>query len=215
MKLLAARAAEITGCSLYFKKKCDYILPDSITKGSAAAVSSHKNELTNKIKAFSKCAKHAVKAGCNNLTTPSNMTTIPTKKDINPTPGNLDELTALKHFHGKSQSEAANLFFECPTYYEEDLKWMGSKAFAFYFPSMEPYLLSEASEDDSDIINALANTLQIRLKQDPQSIKGCLVPALRILDYISENMQKFNVDPTIYGNITVKLSNIINQIRLL
>ena len=46
-------------------------------------------------------------------TTPSNMTTIPTKKDINPTPGNLDELTALKHFHGKSQSEAANLFFEC------------------------------------------------------------------------------------------------------
>jgi len=53
-------------------------------------------------------------------TTPSNMTTIPTKKDINPTPGNLDELTALKHFHGKSQSEAANLFFECPTYYEED-----------------------------------------------------------------------------------------------
>lgn len=48
---------------------------------------------------------------------------------------------------------------------------MGSKAFAFYFPSMEPYLLSEASEDDSDIINALANTLQIRLKQDPQSIK--------------------------------------------
>lgn len=44
-------------------------------------------------------------------TTPSNMTTIPTKKDINPTPGNLDELTALKHFHGKSQSEAANLFF--------------------------------------------------------------------------------------------------------
>lgn len=80
-------------------------------------------------------------------------------------------------------------FFEYPTYYEEDLKWMGSKAFAFYFPSMEPYLLSEASEDDSDIINALANTLQIRLKQDPQSIKGCLVPALRILDYISENMQ--------------------------
>ena len=55
-------------------------------------------------------------------TTPSNMTTIPTKKDINPTPGNLDELTALKHFHGKSQSEAANLFFECPTYYEEDLQ---------------------------------------------------------------------------------------------
>ena len=67
LKLLTARAAEITGCSLYFKKKCDYILPGSITKGSAAAVSSHKNELTNKIKAFSKCAKHAVKAGCNNL----------------------------------------------------------------------------------------------------------------------------------------------------
>ena len=34
-------------------------------------------------------------------TTPSNMTTIPTKKDINPTPGNLDELTALKHIMKK------------------------------------------------------------------------------------------------------------------
>ena len=69
--------------------------------------------------------------------------------------------------------------------------------------------------EEADIINALANTLQIRLKQDPQSIKRCLVPALRILDYISDNMQKFNVDPTIYGNITVKVSNLINQIRLL
>lgn len=115
----------------------------------------------------------------------------------------------------KARAKPQIFFFEYPTYYEENLKWMGSKAFAFYFPSMEPYLLSEASEDDSDIINALVNTLQIRLKQDPQSIKGCLVPALRILNYISGNMQKFNVDPTIYGNITVKLSNIINQIRLL
>lgn len=143
------------------------------------------------------------------------MTTIPTTKDINPTLGNLDELTALEHFHGKTQNEAANLFFEYSTYYEEDLKWMGSKAFAFYFPSMEPYLLSEASEDDSDIINALVDTLQFRLKQDPQSIKECLAPVLRILDYISDNMRKFNVDTALYGNITVKLSNVINQIRLL
>ena len=43
-------------------------------------------------------------------TTPSNMTTIPTKKDINPTPGNLDELTALKHFHGKAR-EKPQIFF--------------------------------------------------------------------------------------------------------
>ena len=121
----------------------------------------------------------------------------------------------MEHFHGKSQNEAANIFFEYPTYYEEDLKWMGSKAFAFYFSSIEPYLLSEASEDDSDIINALVDTLQFRLKQDPQSIKECLAPALRILGYISDNMLKFNVDTTLYGNIAVKLSNIINQIRLL
>lgn len=66
-------------------------------------------------------------------TTPSNMTTIPTKKDINPTPGNLDELTALKHFHGKSQSEAANLFFEYPTYYEEDLNGWEVKHSLFTF----------------------------------------------------------------------------------
>lgn len=55
------------------------------------------------------------------------------------------------------------------------------------------------------------NTLQIRLKQDPQSIKGCLVPALRIRLYIGK-YAKFNVDPTICSMITVKLSNIINQI---
>ncbi|MEG0155989.1 MAG: hypothetical protein RR678_11540, partial [Lachnospiraceae bacterium] len=35
--------------------------------GVASAVSIHRNELTNKINAFAKCAMHAAKAGCSDL----------------------------------------------------------------------------------------------------------------------------------------------------
>ena len=140
--------------------------------------------------------------------------TLPSKADISPTSGvDLDEIAALEHFYGKNQSDATKLFFEDPLYYEEDLKWMGSKAFVFYFPSIEPYLLSKESEGDADIVNALIGTVKSRLEDDPLTIKECQTPVLRILTFVSEGLEKFQVDPAINGDVAGELSDLIDKVQ--
>jgi hypothetical protein len=141
---------------------------------------------------------------------------LPTKEDISPTSGaDLDERAALQHFFGKSQSEAASLFFESPEYFADDLMWMGRKAFAFYFPSLEPYITSKKSAGDADIINALIGTLKARLDDDPVSLRDCQAPALRILVYARENLGKFQSDPCINGNAADELSDLIERVKAL
>jgi hypothetical protein len=141
---------------------------------------------------------------------------LPTREDISPTSGvDLDERAALEHFFGKSQSEAAALFFESPEYFADDLMWMGRKAFAFYFPSLEPYITSQESAGDSDIINALLGTLKTRLDDDPVSIKDCRAPVLRMLVFARENLGKFQVDPCINGDVAGELSDLIEKVKAL
>jgi RHS repeat-associated protein len=47
--------AEIAGRELYLKKKCDYVLPGSIARGSARAESGHRIQVTVKKKALATC----------------------------------------------------------------------------------------------------------------------------------------------------------------
>lgn len=143
------------------------------------------------------------------------MMSIPTKEDISPSSElDLDERLALKHFFGKNESEAAILFFDKPEYYADDLMWMGRKAFAFYFPTLEPYIISEESEGNADIINTLLGILNSRLKGDPSSIQDCRNSVLRILTYISENLEKFQIDSCVNGDVSGELSDLIKKLRI-
>ena len=70
-----------------------------------------------------------------------------TRSDISPTNGlDLDERTALVHFFGKNQEDAATLFQEDFGYYAEDLTHMGNKAFFYYLGSVKSYLESNRDE---------------------------------------------------------------------
>ncbi len=141
------------------------------------------------------------------------MSSLPTREDISPTSGaDLDERAALEHFFGKSQSEASALFFDNPEYFADDLMWMGSKAFAFYFPSLEPYITSEESSGNADIINTLIGTLKSRLDDDPLSIRDCRTSVLRVLVFVRENLGKFQIDPCINGDVAGELSAIIEKV---
>lgn len=59
------------------------------------------------------------------------MVTLPTAEELNPY-DDLDGRVACRHFLGKSLAEAEALFRENEIYYQEDLMWMGAKAFCFY-----------------------------------------------------------------------------------
>ena len=141
------------------------------------------------------------------------MISIPSREDINPIAEDLDGQMAELHFYGKSQNEAAKLFFEHSTYYLGDLLWMGSKGFSFYFPSLESYLYSEESRDDIEFIDGLRLTLQSRLENDISSIKECLFTVLKVLKYISENMSKFDPSSDVYRDLSKELGVLREKIQ--
>lgn len=66
---------------------------------------------------------------------------LPGEQDFDPHEGDLDALVAWENFGGLTLKEAYQRFQENPFVYQEDFMWMGGKAFAYYFPVLERYLL--------------------------------------------------------------------------
>ncbi len=117
---------------------------------------------------------------------------MPTATDICPF-GTLDELSAKKNFLGKTREQAAELFFEHPTYYGEDLMWMGDAAFCYYLPAVLPYIESEESQGDSEFICALISALEFRQEDSPQALRACREPLLHLLHYMNAHWEKFDI----------------------
>ena len=79
--------------------------------------------------------------------------TIPTRKDFTRTDkaeDDLDGMSAWKKFGGLSIDDAYDRFCDCPEANQEDLMWMGDRAFAFYFPVIERFIRDEESRVQFD-----------------------------------------------------------------
>ena len=100
---------------------------------------------------------------------------LPTAREINPIPEDLDGECAERHFLGKSLEEAEALFREASITYQEDLMFMGVSAFRFYVHAAISYIQSESATGDPDIISAFAS--------------------------IIEHYDRFDLTPEIYGDV--------------
>ena len=78
------------------------------------------------------------------------MSELPNVKDFDPYGCDLDAQCAWSHFGGLTLEEAHLRFSECSENYQEDFMFMGSRAFAFYFPVIDRYLREaiELTPDD-------------------------------------------------------------------
>jgi hypothetical protein len=65
---------------------------------------------------------------------------LPTEQDFDPWGGDLDAQCAWRNFGGLAIDRAKAKFRENPLLYQEDFMFMGTKAFAYYFPVIEEYL---------------------------------------------------------------------------
>lgn len=131
---------------------------------------------------------------------------LPAYHDFVPGPGEtLDERRAVQNFLGKSLEQASALFFENALLYDEDLMWMGGKAFAFYLPAVLPYLRSAESEDDPDFVSSLLGTLQFRWKYDRPSVELAKEAALEVIRTCLQDLPKFDTAPEIYRRLPERL----------
>jgi hypothetical protein len=94
---------------------------------------------------------------------------LPTERDINVF-DSLDELHAVKNFLGKTLEQAQALFCENFLCYQEDLLFMGPKAFRFYVVAAINYLLSEEANDDPDAASSFCFLIEHRLEYEPTEI---------------------------------------------
>jgi hypothetical protein len=69
---------------------------------------------------------------------PSN--SLPVEADFDPIGCDLDAQCAWKNFGGLTMAEAYETFLTVPESYQEDFMFMGSRAFAYYFPVVDRYL---------------------------------------------------------------------------
>lgn len=139
-----------------------------------------------------------------------------TRLDISPTNGlSLDERTALVHFFGKNQEDAATLFEENFGYYAEDLTYMGNKAFFYYLGSVKLYI--ENHEDEftpSDYVSIAYDLLSVFQSKKESSLseapdqngyyRWIISFVINNLDNIIQDDNSWIVDPDLISEKKIK-----------
>lgn len=135
---------------------------------------------------------------------------LPTKEEIN-VYNSLDEISACEHFLNKTLQQAEAMFRENSSYYQEDLMWMGIRAFNFYLQSVINYLKSDDSTGDDHLIDCLYEIVIFRLNE-----KEFLLVIDRLnemIDYVIDNYDKFKVNKDIYGDLIGKYRQLKIQLK--
>lgn len=133
-------------------------------------------------------------------------TSVPTLTDIN-VHDSLDERSAVEHFLGKDLSQAEALFCANFLCYQEDLMWMGPRAFCFYVEAAIAYLLSPAAQGDSDAVNSFCGLVEFRLDYEGNAIEQAHRQLRDAMQAILRDFARYGCDPQIYGDLPSRYRN--------
>jgi hypothetical protein len=131
---------------------------------------------------------------------------LPTEKDIAPF-GDLDGNCAIEHFLGKTVQDIVAELGEHGGLYQEDLMWMGPKAFCFYLPAVLEYL---ERQRDWELALHLPAVLGFRLEHDADEIRPSIPTIVAICNHLVAQDDDY-VEPT----YKVKLRGILERISRL
>jgi hypothetical protein len=135
---------------------------------------------------------------------------LPTEKEIN-VYNSLDEITASEHFLNKTLEQAEALFRENSAYYQEDLMWMGPRAFQFYLQAAINYLKSDHSAGDAYMIDCLYEIVVFRSEEEQFLLALDVVRGM--IEYVINNYEKFSVNQGIYGDLLEKYRQLQIQLK--
>src|SRR5262245_41638860 len=133
---------------------------------------------------------------------------LPTQQDINPIPPDLDGRSAVRNFLGKTREQITREFAEHGMSYQEDLMFMGPRAFNYYFPAAVDYIASPQGCTDADVANCLISVVEHRLQYDAPQILGSTQQIVRFADYVLACYDGFGFDPDICGDLRPRLNQI-------
>ena len=104
----------------------------------------------------------------------------------------LDGFHAWKEFGGLDLAEAYTKFCSHPGYYQEDLMFMGARAFLFYFPVIDRYIReiecpANRFDDEAWI---LACGLRIQFEKDARTLAPIRDRAEQLCDFVSHGLSQ-------------------------
>ena len=136
----------------------------------------------------------------------------PSKDDFGDS-SDLDVAYAWKTFGGKSLDEAYDLIRENALSRQEDLSWMDSPAFVYYFPAAASYLMSLEASGDSDGVSSIAGLLEAKLQDDKDAIASLRDLIVSLCDHVVANFSKYDADENIYGDLKARYEEIKNRTK--
>jgi len=140
---------------------------------------------------------------------------LPTKREINPYPGDLDGDYAEKNWFGISLEEGAKNIETNALHYGEDFTYMGPVAFAFYLQSAVIYANSESSREDSDFANCFIGLIESKLQDadERDHVKRAKIVCIELLSAFVSEYEKFDISEDIYGNLLNKAMKCHDQLQ--
>lgn len=115
----------------------------------------------------------------------------PSAKEINPY-NCLDGNIAEKHFLGKTVEDAVDMLSESFESYQEDLMFMGHKAFEYYWEAINTYVRSEKSSQDWPVINYLKSVIYFQIEEKEIQTSPIIKQVKELVEYVLDNFDKFN-----------------------
>lgn len=136
---------------------------------------------------------------------------LPTENEIS-VYGSLDEQSAVRHFLGKDLEQAEAMFRDNFSVYQEDLMWMGPKAFCFYVDAAIAYLLSPSADEDSDAASSFCGVLEFQLQFYHASISPSHPRLKAVMMKIVDDFERFDCDTKIYGDVKLKYEKLLERL---
>lgn len=136
---------------------------------------------------------------------------LPTVDDLN-VHNSLDERAAVEHFLGKDLQQAEALFRENFLFYQEDLMWMGPRAFSFYVEAAITYLLSSAANRDAEAVASFCSVAEFRLERDTESVTLYRSRLRQAVAAVMHDFNRFVVDPQAYRDLSGRLRGLLDRL---
>lgn len=118
---------------------------------------------------------------------------LPSREDIN-VYDSLDERAACKLFLGKSLDDAYALFHENWCSHQEDLMWMGPKAFRFYLPAAIRHIQSADAMGGEEDVRSFVSLLEFRIEHERKELRPVATILTDACEFVLSNWQKYE-DP--------------------
>jgi hypothetical protein len=125
----------------------------------------------------------------------------------------LDERHAVKVFLGKDLQQAEAIFRENFLYYQEDLMWMGPKAFVFYVPAVLNYLRSADSDGDADAARSFCSLIEFRLDWEAGEIADARAILREGILAILERFDRYGCDLNIDGDVAGRYRVLLSRLE--